>query len=85
MVHTEDLSPNVERGAALLDREMPGWREFVDTHVLDLDDPLWCVLGQVSGGFLEGLTELGLRGRSSHYDKRVRPLKARKPTRSRVG
>jgi hypothetical protein len=37
----------VEKGAALLDEEKPGWRESIDLGRLDMMSPWRCVLGQV--------------------------------------
>jgi hypothetical protein len=43
----EELQVSVERGAALLDRELPSWRKKVDAVYLDLEDCERCVLGQI--------------------------------------
>ena len=40
------LPKNVERGAELLDREVPGWEGKIDLETLDLASPDRCVLGQ---------------------------------------
>jgi hypothetical protein len=46
---------NVKRGAALLDREQPGWRDQIDLSTLNLSNGCFCVLGQVFGLYEEGL------------------------------
>jgi hypothetical protein len=52
----------VARGAALLDRECPGWAARIDPDVLDLSHTRLCLLGQLHGTFGEGLARLDLRG-----------------------
>lgn len=52
---------NVQRGVALLDARLPGWRERVDPRTLDLGSECDCVVGQVLGGYTEGTCLLGLR------------------------
>ena len=54
------LRARVERGAALLDAEKPGWCERIDVPTLDIRDANHCVLAQVYPSFSEGLTELDI-------------------------
>lgn len=44
------LEARVERGAALLDREMPGWWERIDVVRLDVREPCRCIGGQLGSG-----------------------------------
>jgi hypothetical protein len=39
-----DLAEQVERGAALLDEQRPGWWDEVDEDDLDVGDCEWCVV-----------------------------------------
>lgn len=41
------IRERVERGAAWLDSVKPNWRDAVNVRVLDLSEPVDCVLGQV--------------------------------------
>jgi hypothetical protein len=48
----ELLAERVERGVALLDREMPDWwradrEDPIDLDRLDMGEPGWCVFGQL--------------------------------------
>lgn len=52
----------VQRGAALLDRVDPSWRPKVKRSELNLSSPDHCIVGQVFGGYNDGLKRLGLRG-----------------------
>jgi len=47
-----------KRGAELLDRVAPGWFKKIDTSTLNMGDCWLCVLGQVYGGYVEGLWEI---------------------------
>lgn len=51
----------VKRGAALLDKDLPGWFRKVDVHVLDVQDTARCVVGQCYGSWIDGTGRLGLR------------------------
>src|SRR5688500_4333809 len=44
-----DLMPRVEKGAAWLDANRPGWFTRVSLRTLQLEDGCRCVLGQVFG------------------------------------
>lgn len=54
----------VARGAALLDKRMPGWAARIDLSVLDLANECRCVLGQLWTGdddpYVTGLRTLDL-------------------------
>lgn len=51
----------VIKGAAVLDASAPRlWREMIDLNTLDLSDGEDCVLGQVFGTYVDGLTALEL-------------------------
>ena len=39
----------VAKGAALLDRILPGWEDVVDISKLEMGDPALCMLGQTFG------------------------------------
>lgn len=61
-----ELEARVERGAALLDRELPDWRERVHVGALDMRSCALCVVGQVLGSYLSGMTSLGFVDGASH-------------------
>ncbi len=52
------LARRVAAGASFLDRHEPGWHRRVDPDTLDAADVGRCVLGQLFGGFEQGLAEL---------------------------
>ena len=60
------LKARVERGAALLDAEQPGWCERIDVPTLDMRNGCSCVLGQLypaptsSTGYMAGKMALCL-------------------------
>ena len=54
------LRLRVERGAEHLDLDFPGWEDRIDTETLDLTGGRECILGQLFGGFRDGLDTLGL-------------------------
>lgn len=47
--------PEVKRGAALLDGLDPNWATKIDLETLQMSVTCNCVLGQVFGGYEEGL------------------------------
>ncbi len=56
-------SPNeaARAGAVLLDSQVPGWAEKVDLSALDVQDPNYCVLAQISGvDYDEGARQLNM-------------------------
>ena len=46
---TTVLKARVERGAALLDAEQPGWAPRIDVPTLNLASPSQCILAQLYG------------------------------------
>lgn len=54
----EPIAKRVERGAALLDRERPGWEEDVDLGRLQMTSTCDCILGQIFGTYTSGFKEL---------------------------
>ncbi len=50
----------VAAGAALLDRVKPGWRDLIDTDILDVRSINTCPLSQLFGGYASGLEALGM-------------------------
>lgn len=55
-----EVQEAVTRGAALLDAHRQGWWQMVDGDRIDLLHPFNCVLGQVYGGYVRGLTAVGM-------------------------
>lgn len=51
----------VAYAAEQLDRLCPGWRRNVDARRLDMSDPHDCVLGQLYGDYVTGVTALRRR------------------------
>ena len=49
-----------EKGAALLDERLPGWRKMVAPESLQLRWCSTCVLGQLFGDYERGVNALGL-------------------------
>lgn len=47
----------VDKGVALLDERVPGWRSRIDREKLNMLHLSDCVLGQLFGGFKEGMQE----------------------------
>lgn len=47
-VTTASAKAKVERGAALLDREFPGWEESIDPDRIMIASTTMCILGQLS-------------------------------------
>ena len=47
-------------GAEFLDEDFPGWADRIDVDRLDLTSGCDCVLGQLFGGFRDGVELLGL-------------------------
>jgi hypothetical protein len=48
----------IERGAAILDHEHPGWELLIDTSTLQLSSSHSCVLGQVWGNFWNAVGDI---------------------------
>lgn len=55
-----ELEARVARGVALLDRELPDWRERVDVAELDMGSCTYCVLGYTFGTYVTGLFKAGI-------------------------
>jgi hypothetical protein len=58
----------VKRGADLLDRERPGWRDNINRSTLNSANGQHCILGQVFGYYNSGLIALLHIDVSSHDD-----------------
>lgn len=53
----EDMSDSeaaVAKGAALLDKILPGWHKQIDLEKLDMGEPSICMMGQLFGTAIEG-------------------------------
>lgn len=59
-------------GAALLDKQRPGWWLSIDGERLDMGQCNLCVLGQVYGDFIEGFTRLNLNALDGEDGKLLR-------------
>jgi hypothetical protein len=59
----------VRAGIQLLDTHpaADGWRNKFDPNTLEIQNCYHCVLGQVFGGYGEGLDILGIRGKQVNY------------------
>lgn len=57
---TATIAERVARGAALLDREKPGWAARINERELNLGCCADCILGQVYGDYHRGRDALGL-------------------------
>ena len=54
------IAERVAKGAAFLDEREPGWDTRIDLGILSLDSSCRCVLGQLHGGYGDGLRATGL-------------------------
>lgn len=67
------IAARVDAGARLMDSQVPGWHNQVDTGSLDLASNYSCVLGQTYGSYAVGVHKvfgffaLGKREKSSAY------------------
>ena len=69
------LPKNVERGAELLDRELPGWDERIDLDRLDLGSTCNCIVGQLNPAqahlkhrrYDKGIAALGVENAPAKY------------------
>lgn len=57
----------VARGIRLLDQVTPGWQTGIDWDELMMEWPRDCILGQLYGGFGEGVCKLKLQGKADLY------------------
>lgn len=66
---TTELYEQVDRGARLLDAEMPDWYTKINIDALQMHNSCLCVLGQLYGGnYTRGRQALGVEaGQSSAY------------------
>lgn len=58
MVTMTDLMPRVEKGAAWLDVNRPGWFDAINCDELNIESCSRCVLGQLFGSFDDGMARL---------------------------
>lgn len=56
----ETMRAAVQRGAALLDQRVPGWRGRVDVLTLNMRSARLCVLGQLYGDYYDAVHVLNL-------------------------
>lgn len=64
---TIQISPEVERGSAWLDRNLPGWRDDIDLALLDLKFGTRCIIGQLYGSWGRGMMLIGRRTTGEFY------------------
>ena len=64
----EEAKVRVARGAALLDRERPGWPERIDLDTLQLSSACFCIRGQLVGCSVIWDVIPGLEGGKSHTE-----------------
>lgn len=60
MISRQEARTRVQRGAALLDRDRPGWFNRIDVGTLTLSDPCGCIVGQLIGNYDDCRQQLGL-------------------------
>lgn len=56
----QSAAEHVARGAALLDKKVPGWESRIDLSELDLGSECRCVVGQLFGDYWAGKDRLGV-------------------------
>lgn len=56
----DTVTNRVKRGAALLDKHVPGWEREITTSELDVWDSCECPLGQLFGQYSAGLRALDI-------------------------
>lgn len=54
----DEFRKRVTRGAKLLDRIKPGWHTKLDLTTLNMDSPIYCILGLVFGSFETGCRKI---------------------------
>jgi hypothetical protein len=57
---TKEIRKRVDAGVAFLNVVMPNWLKKIKSSELDLGDGATCVIGELYGGFSDGVSELGL-------------------------
>lgn len=55
-----DIQEAAERGAALLDKERPGWEKRINLELLKMNSCVMCILGQLFHDFNRGAFQLNL-------------------------
>lgn len=55
---TSTMLEDIARGVELLDETVPGWDSRIDVETLNIASPVKCVLGQLFGGYGDGLRAL---------------------------
>lgn len=55
LTHEERVKKRVKNGATLLDSHIPGWRNKINLDILDIGSCFNCIVGQIFGGYCEGL------------------------------
>jgi hypothetical protein len=63
------IEERVQRGALLLDAEVPGWARRINEWELDLGQCDQCILGQLYGEYCTGRDALELRSPGPWFDK----------------
>lgn len=71
---TKPYEARVQRGAALLDKMLPGWwdgkdKPTINLEILEMESPDMCVLGQCFGEYVYGCNRLGIPAWSSEFKK----------------
>lgn len=57
-----EIRARVQKGVALLDKEVPDWKERIDPGTLNVAASNSCILGQLFGDYFVGVAKLGLSG-----------------------
>lgn len=69
-VYDEEVMERVKAGMALLERKYgPEWIDKIDLETLNIADITQCVLGQVYGGFGQGLGQIRVSPYRYGFDK----------------
>jgi len=56
------MATRVQRGTELLDLRVQGWRDMIEWDRLDMQSPLHCILGQITGRYVRGEHSLQIDG-----------------------
>jgi hypothetical protein len=62
------MQTRIEKGMALLDNIAPDWHWRIRPRILDIQDCDDCVLGQLFGGYTEGMDVVCLETMKEGYD-----------------
>jgi hypothetical protein len=68
-----ELEERVQRGAQLLDEKYPGWADRIDLRSFSISSPWLCILGQLFGGYLEGVYSLNIVQQEALYGFNIKP------------